>query len=135
MFEKAIPIPGANPGADAQVGIMPQGGPDQGVIDAGGEAALRVMDWSELTARLNAARDLRHVLRRDAVRSAAGVASEFADAAARFLHAESDNKRDVNPVALEHFKGSPGMVQDIERNHDEGTRNPSHAASGDAREI
>ena len=66
------------------------------------ENELRVLDWTELTARLNAARDFRRVLLREANRQSDG----FADAAARYFRTKDNPKQGVNLVALEQSKGS-----------------------------
>ncbi|MEP2735191.1 MAG: hypothetical protein ABJP34_02750 [Erythrobacter sp.] len=71
--------------------------------------ALRAFAWSELTARIDAARDLRQVLRNDALVEA----TSFADAAGGYFVSEGNNKpnsepnskRGVNPNALEASKG------------------------------
>ena len=59
--------------------------------------ALRAFGWSELTARIDAARDLRQVLRNDALVEA----SSFADAAGGYFVSEGSGKQRVNPKALE----------------------------------
>ena len=128
MFEKTPPIPHLD--GTARFGGNP------GAHDVSEEAQLRPIDWNELTARLNAARDLRRVLQRDV----SSNGSEFADAAARFLNARDGQETDVNLVALEHAKGSPGMISGPNANNDETKRNQTngtwwHAANaGDARE-
>ncbi len=107
-----------------------------------GEERLRIIDWNELTARLNAARDLRRVLKREAradARNGKKAGSEgFADAAARYFLSKDTGseenvqkgKRDVNPVALEQSKGSSA----IDTNHDEllmkKARKPKQATIG-----
>ncbi|AWW73130.1 hypothetical protein CD351_01680 [Erythrobacter sp. KY5] len=131
MFENAQPIqhPGEERFARGQAGES-----------ALGTDALRVLDWNELTARLNAARDVRHVLRRDASRSIEASANCFADAAARYFRTKEEGERDVNHVALEQSKGSPGIVPESQgvpayqglENQDQ--VNPGQAATGDARE-
>jgi len=63
--------------------------------------ALRAFGWSELTARIDAARDFRQVLRNDALVEA----TSFADAAGGYFVSEGNHKRDVNPNALEASKG------------------------------
>lgn len=103
MFENLTPISKAAerdsvPG-DLLVGSRdPQPG-------RGGDA-LRAMEWSELTARLNAARDLRHVLRRDTRVNINATASSFGDAAATYFRSIGDSERLVNPVALGASKAS-----------------------------
>ncbi len=63
--------------------------------------ALRAFGWSELTARIDAARDLRRVLRNDALVEA----TSFADAAGGYFVSEGNHKQPVNPNALEAGKG------------------------------
>lgn len=63
--------------------------------------ALRAFGWSELTARIDAARDLRRVLRNDALVEA----TSFADAAGGYFVSEGNHKQRVNPNALEAGKG------------------------------
>ena len=102
---------------------------------SGGE--LRRVAWSELTARLNAARDLRLMLRSDS-RRAGDHRADFADAAARYFRGKEerdfDGKQTVNRIVLEPGKGSPAMVTG---QHEGDPNSPSvrnHATAGDARE-
>ncbi|MEM7780395.1 MAG: hypothetical protein AAF697_08410 [Pseudomonadota bacterium] len=88
-----------------------------------GELPLRAFDWEELTARLSAARDLRRVLRKDAY----GSASQFADAATRFLNHGEEHQSDVNLVVLEQPKGSSDIPN-------KATEPNSGHQPGDARE-
>jgi hypothetical protein len=134
MFEKVKPVPHAQSApiegrfADRIAGQF--GGGDTldggllvGSIDtapeipasgggAGGGGALRLIEWNELTARLNAARDLRLVLRRDSRGNIEAAGGSFADAAARYFRTREEEERDVNPVALEHCKGSPHITRE-----------------------
>lgn len=90
-----------------------------------GGDALRAMEWSELTARLNAARDLRRVLRRDTRVNIDATASSFGDAAATYFQSIGDSERLVNPVALGASKASCRT-----------TRKPhGEAAIGDDRDV
>ena len=125
MFESAQPFLHAQTGRFAE--------PDSGSPEASG-ATLRVMDWSELTARLNAARDVRHVLRRDANRGIKASADCFADAAARYFRTKEEGERDVNPVALEQSKGSPGIVTELQGLEEKEAQIPGKAEEGVARE-
>lgn len=63
--------------------------------------ALRVVGWSDLTARINAARDLRELLKQDLVMGGAS----FTDAAAGYFVPSSSSERDVNHDALGPCKG------------------------------
>ena len=96
--------------------------------------ALRPMEWSELTARLTAARELRALLRRDAQAARSGAAGGFGDAAALYFRTREESEPDVNPVALEHPKCSPGIPQDYQVPAEDMVQNSGHAANGDARD-
>ena len=95
---------------------------------------LRMFDWSELTARLNAARDLRLLLRRDSGRSIGASAHDFADAAARYFRKKEEGQSNVNPVALEHRKCSPGMIQELDGLDEKTTKFRKLPKNSDARE-
>ena len=81
-------------------------------IPAGEGKALKAIAWPELTARINAARDLRRVLRRDNT----CMMASFTDAAAGYFDARESaaeqGKQTVNPDALEH--GKPAQRMDAE---------------------
>ena len=155
MFEKAKPVPqakdaqklGSNTGRfsgetafddDLQIGSNDS---PPGETGEAGET-LRMIEWSELTARLDAARDLRRLLRQDAASNAGGDPRSFADAAARYFRTRNHEEPDVNPVALEHFKGSSGMIHTSDQTQNRNVSGlPSnevqirgHAVTGDARE-
>ena len=66
--------------------------------------ALRAFGWHELTARINAARDLRRELSGET----ALMTSSFADAAAGYFASGEQSKRDVNPTAVEAGKACDG---------------------------
>lgn len=132
MFEKAKPISSAElsraAGFDSHGGglLVDSGDVANAGAPAGAGETLRMLDWNELTARLNAARDLRLLLKRDA--SSAG-SEGFALAAARYFRT-----RDVNPVALGGSKCSSGMIPETKALHDEEAGNRGRSALGDARE-
>jgi hypothetical protein len=79
-------------------------GPDAmrfvGAPGSGAGDALRAMEWGELTARLNAARDLRMLLRNEAQAPIEAVAAIFGDAAARYFALIENDEPGVNPDAL-----------------------------------
>ena len=129
MFEKNPPVPsGSTASAEAS-----RFGIEGGAHELAHGALLRRIDWSELTARLNAARDLRRVLRPNP--NNVGCEGEFADAAARFLNGRDENQTDVNLVGLEQNKGSPRIQIGAKAKDDEATRQTRCAANaGDARE-
>ncbi|MEM9501124.1 MAG: hypothetical protein AAF941_04695 [Pseudomonadota bacterium] len=125
MFEKAIPISEDQARAldpDSIPGDMLIGSRDR-VPGKGGDA-VRAVEWNELTARLNAARDLRRVLRRDARINIEGTAASFGDAAATYFQSLEQGERPVNPVALEASKASPGITNEPQ----------GDAETGDARD-
>ncbi|MFN4020873.1 MAG: hypothetical protein ACK4IC_10185 [Erythrobacter sp.] len=66
--------------------------------------ALRAVEWSEITARLNAARDLRLLLRSESQGRIAAVAASFGDAAASYFAMIEDNEPDINLDALDASK-------------------------------
>lgn len=84
-------------------------------------SALRAFGWPELTARINAARDLRHELSRDS----SLMTTSFMDAAAGYFASGTQSKRVVNPNALEAGKACDGM----------GIAAECDANASDAREI
>ena len=86
--------------------------------------ALRAIEWSELTARLNAARDLRRELREEAVLCAGSSGASFGDAAASFFKSLGNGERPVNPENLEGCKASCCTPSE----------QPGAAARGDARD-
>lgn len=87
-----------------------------------GGDALRAMEWSELTARLNAARDLRRVLRRDSRVNIDATASSFGDAAATYFQLLGESKRAVNPDALGGSKASCAMTDQPKGNAQQAMR-------------
>lgn len=104
--------------------------------DAGNRPAesLRQFEWSELTARLNAARDLRLVLRHDSNLYEENNAG-LADAASRYFRTKDDGKRAVNPVALGESKASYGISSGIDNDaQPNGLHRRGYAVNGDARE-
>lgn len=90
--------------------------------------AMRALEWHELTARLNAARDLRRELRSEANLCAGSSGASFGDAAERYFRALADGERPVNLDALEGSKGSSGIVSPTDRDA------ARHVARGVARE-
>jgi len=123
----------------------------------GGGRTLRDLDWRELTARLNAARDLRRVLADE--RGGTGLnATEFALAASRYLdaraepeagrgasetaesqaveeRAESDRRqRGVNPVSLETGKASASKIRRRGGTFGHGAHRPGQPARARARD-
>ncbi|WP_285712461.1 hypothetical protein [Erythrobacter oryzae] len=98
--------------------------------------ALRAMEWSELTARLNAARDLRLLLRTENQAPIEAAAASFGDAAASYFALLEDSEPPVNPDALGQSKPQGAMVDAAQANRPEnanGTR--SDAPRGAARDM
>ena len=86
--------------------------------------ALRAVEWSEITARLNAARDLRLLLRNEVQALIEGSAASFGDAAASYFALLEDSEPDVNLDALEQSKALGGTLDSNDANR-----------SGDAKEM
>lgn len=84
MFDTRLTIPRANAGS--------------------GGKALRAIGWAELTARINAARDLRRVLLDDGPL----LIASFGDAAAGYFATVEEGKRSINHNALGGRKCSDG---------------------------
>ncbi len=136
MFEKAKSLQAPHGANRASGGAF---GTDQrfakGAPRRAGDA-LRAVEWSEITARLNAARDLRLLLRTESVAPIEAVAASFGDAAASYFALLDDGEPDVNCDALGQSKGlgAKNAQNDANRPHDaEGQT--SDAPSGDARDM
>lgn len=99
-------------------------GSEEPGVSARTNEALRAIDWSELTARLNAARDLRRELRNDAMLCAGSSGASFGDAAASYFKSLGNDERGINPDSLEASKASCDIPS--ERSGD--------AVEGDARD-
>lgn len=112
MFESTPPLSQSQIARFGDPAAYGEAQHDPAHADAAGAGELRAFEWSELTARLNAARDLRHLLRRESGRSIGASASHFADAAARYFRTKEDGKANVNPVTLEQGKCSPGITEE-----------------------
>jgi hypothetical protein len=98
--------------------------------------ALRAMEWSELTARLNAARDLRLLMRTESHAPIEPVAASFGDAAASYFALLEDDEPEINPEALGQSKGPGAMFDTSDANRpDNATGSPSGAPRGVARDM
>ncbi len=75
-----------------------------------GETALKAIEWCDLSARLEAARDLRLALRHETRRHIEDTAASFSDAAAQYFRTLEQSKQPVNLAALEEHKGSTPIV-------------------------
>jgi hypothetical protein len=98
--------------------------------------ALRALEWGEITARLNAARDLRLLMRHEARPPIEAVAASFGDAAASYFALLDHGEPDVNLDALGQSKALGAREGDGEANRSAGT--PDGVVSvnrGDAREM
>lgn len=91
-----------------------------GALGRAGDA-LRAIGWNELSARINAARDLRQEMRRDAAQGSMNVAS-FGDAAASYFAAIEEGERPVNPITLEGRKASAVLTVSDETDAARGDR-------------
>ncbi len=98
--------------------------------------ALRAVEWSEITARLNAARDLRLLLRTESQAPIEAVAASFGDAAASYFALLDDSEPGVNPDALGQSKAL-GAINDASNANRSGaaTGESPDAGRGDAREM
>lgn len=105
MFEKSQPI-STGFRANEEPGSPPVGSVDSPPTRGGD--ALRAIEWGELTARLNAARDLRRELRQEAELCAGSSGASFGDAAASFFKSLGEGERHINPDDLEACKASCG---------------------------
>lgn len=133
MFEKAKSLHAHGGVAGGAAGADPRfaGWPRRRAGDA-----LRAVEWSELTARLNAARDLRMLLRTESHAAIEAVAASFGDAAASYFALLDHEEPDVNPDGLGHLN-----ALGAKNGRDEANR-PGHAEGissdmplGDAREM
>ncbi|MBV7265652.1 hypothetical protein [Erythrobacter ani] len=122
MFEKTDPVwldlKGDDFGGEMLIGNH------DAAVSRGGDA-LRAVEWSDLTAKLSAARDLRRVLRRDTKLNIAGGGASFGDAAATYFRSLEQGERAVNHDALEPCKSSQAI----------GRSSEEYAQEGDARDI
>lgn len=101
----------------------------------GGEA-LRAFEWSELTARLNAARDLRLLLRIESQAPIESAAASFGDAAASYFALLDDSQPDINHDALGQLKGPGAMIDRGAGNRPEEMTGPrTDAPRGAARDM
>lgn len=151
MFEKAnpfsVPLPPALGGRRAEDGARLR----RGASAPAGERfesrparrtgdALRAVEWSEITARLNAARDLRLLMRHESQGRIEPVAASFGDAAASYFAMIEDSEHVVNPDALEASKAFGSMdVASVADRHEQisggDTANLTETPGGDAREV
>ena len=147
MFEKAKSITASNTdyvSMRARFEIDPASDAASSGSGRGEALPLRAIEWSELTARLSAARDLRQLLREDLGVGRGGNELGFADAAAQFFRTGEDDEPGVNLSALEGRKASSGMYQNVKGAWEENTPFADHDSAdkvamtryepGDARE-
>jgi len=127
MFEKTTPI------SDSQraAGVRPS-------LRAGRRAgdALRAVEWSEITARLNAARDLRLLMRNESQAPIETVAASFGDAAASYFSLLEDCEPDVNSDGLGQSKVLGAMPDGSDTTRlTHAMDGQCEATQGDAREM
>ena len=146
MFEKAQPfnapsgaLSGGRPSEErTRVRTTASGGGEERFAQRparrAGEA-LRALEWSELTARLNAARDLRLLLRTESHAPIEQAAASFGDAAASYFALLDDSEPGVNLDALGHSKALGAKVGSDEANRPGDAKGlPSDAPCDDARD-
>ena len=102
--------------------------------------ALRAVEWSEITARLNAARDLRLLMRSESKGHIEIVAASFGDAAASYFAMIDEHEPAINHDALDCSKGGDGkeyarasVQRDAALGRDAGSVTGTHR--GDARDT
>ena len=150
MVEKVDPLSAAlrpphsrrtDDGARLRRSVSAQGG-ERFESRAGRRAcdALRAVEWSEITARLNAARDLRLLMRSESKGQVEMVAASFGDAAASYFAMIDEHEPAINHDALDCSKGSDGkeyvgafVQHDAVSGRDAGGVTSGHG--GDARET
>jgi hypothetical protein len=145
MFEKAKPISArvdafsGGPTADERTRLQGLVGADERFAGRSARRAgeaLRAFEWSELTARLNAARDLRMLLRAENQAPIEAVAASFGDAAASYFALLDDSEPVVNPDGLGQSKGQGAMVDVSDANRPDSATGPrSDAPRGAARDM
>jgi hypothetical protein len=109
MFEKTPSFDRASPAPAGQSSAEPRALPLRR-----GDTALKAIEWCDLAARLEAARDLRLALRHEARRHIEDTAASFSDAAAQYFRTLEQSKQPVNLGSLYDHKGSAPIVPDDE---------------------
>lgn len=111
---------------------------DQRLARPGGQRggdALRAVEWGELTARLNAARDLRLLLRTESQTAIDAIAASLGDAAASYFALLDDSEQGAN---RENLGQSKALAARVGRSDAQGSeraeRSNSDAPRGDARD-
>ncbi len=138
MFEKANPVsvssaPGFGGRAPASAGPVERF-ESPGPKRAGD--ALRAVEWTEITARLKAARDLRLLMRTEAQAPIESMAASFGDAAASYFALLDDSEPDVNPDTLGHSKPFGANLDEYDANRPNKIAGQAAVANpGDAREM
>jgi hypothetical protein len=149
MFEKTNPMTGS-PATPAEGLTSEERAQLRAAVARGGEGeriaqrparragdALRAVEWSELTARLNAARDLRILLRSESQPPIEAVGASFGDAAASyFALLDTDGQPGVNPDGLGQSKPWGAKVGPNDTDGPAATPGPrTGAGKADAREV
>lgn len=146
MFEKAKPfnaqigaLSGGRPAEERdRVRFNPSGRGDERIVQRPARRAseaLRALEWTELTARLNAARDLRLLLRTESHAPIEQAAASFGDAAASYFALLDDSEPGVNLDTLGQSKALGAKVgADAANRTGDAKGFPSDAPCGDARD-
>jgi len=111
MFEKADPVSASfrrPPARRAEEGARLRAERFESRAGRRAGDALRAVEWSEITTRLNAARDLRLLLRSESQGRIEAAAASFGDAAASYFAMLEDDKPDINLDALDASKALDG---------------------------
>ncbi|MGY6550806.1 MAG: hypothetical protein ACXIT4_02800 [Erythrobacter sp.] len=74
------------------------------------EPALKAVEWNDLIARLEAARELRLALRYEARHPIEDTRASFSDAAAHYFRALDGYEQTINPDDLNRHNGSAPIV-------------------------
>jgi hypothetical protein len=97
---------------------------------------LRAVEWSEITARLNAARDLRMLLRTESQAPIEPIAASFGDAAASYFALLDESEGSINLDTLGQSKVLGAMLNhDDAKRHGAAAGEHSNPTRGDAREM
>jgi hypothetical protein len=142
MFEKVHPVSasarpgfgGLRPASAGSSALVSERIDSRGPWRAGD--ALRAVEWSEITARLKAARDLRLLIRTESQAPIEAIAASFGDAAASYFALIDDSEPGVNPDALGRSKAFGYRLDESDKNRPDAMASHTPASGrGDAREM
>jgi len=134
MFESRKPFAPGFEGVVREDGAIAEGSLQtmiSNVAIAPAGPSLREPDWSELTARLNAARDLRRVLSDDQHGKATLAGTGFAHAAGRYLEGRESEDSGRAYCGGPDERQSPVNLDALERGKASTAKCSSHGGTGD----